>query len=47
MHELPAPIGGYATGSACMGTAAHFNPSFGVGVAEDGDLAARHGQLII
>ena len=28
-----------------MGTAAHFNPSFGVGVAEDGDLAARHEKL--
>ena len=45
MHELPAPIGGYATGGACVATAAHFNPSFGVGVAEEGDLTARHGPL--
>jgi hypothetical protein len=29
-----------------MATAAHFNPSFGAGAAEDGDLSARHGQRI-
>ena len=43
VSSRPAPIGGYATGGACAATAAHFNPSFGVGVAEDGDLTARHG----
>ena len=46
VHQLAAPSGnGDATGAACDSTAAHFNPSFGTGVAEDGDLAARHGQF--
>ena len=46
VHQLAAPSSnGDATGSACDATAAHFNPSFGTGVAEDGDLAARHGQF--
>ena len=46
VHQLAAPSSnGDATGAACDSTAAHFNPSFGTGVAEDGDLAARHGQF--
>ena len=47
VHELPAPINGDGTGPGCMRTEAHFNPTFGLGALEDGDLShiLRHGPF--